>query len=266
MGVPPLLFGPPPHRLSPLLFTALSRWPRRPRRRWLASGRRTPSPAGPCPLTSPSTSKGHARGHPRALILGAAPAPVCIFSGTSGQLGGAAHPQVPRGVVKTQFYSHGVSRMGFLSPPELCLSLSGVRMFFWGRFCHFTMSPCLALDLGAHPVPRCPQSPSQPPVPPPWSSPRALPQAVPAPFAIPKLPLQIPPAPPLSLGPDSWNSSECRPAPSSLGTGRPRFLPAPLTPLVPRSADELDLFLFFTGGPCPWRCPSPTAAPASRSV
>lgn len=127
MGVPPLLFGPPPHRLSPLLFAVLSRWPRQPRRRWLASGRRTPSPAGPCPLMSPSTSKGHVRGHPRALILGAAPAPACVSSGTSGQLGGAAHPQVPRRVVKTQFYSRGVLRMGFLSPPR------AVPLPLWGK-------------------------------------------------------------------------------------------------------------------------------------
>lgn len=45
------------HLLSPSSFAVLSRWERQPRRRWLASGRRTPSPIVPCPLTSPFTSK-----------------------------------------------------------------------------------------------------------------------------------------------------------------------------------------------------------------
>lgn len=139
--------------------------------------------------------------------------------------------------------------MGFPSPPELCLSLAGARMFFWGRFCHFSTFPRLAPGLGAHPVPRCPQSPSQPPVPPPWSSPRALSPGRASALCHSQAASANSPGSPLSLGPDSWNSSECRPAcppaPSSLGTGGPRFLPAPLTPLVPRSADELALFLFF---------------------
>ncbi|XP_052652768.1 succinate dehydrogenase cytochrome b560 subunit, mitochondrial isoform X2 [Harpia harpyja] len=37
------------------LCDMLSRWERQPRRRWPASGRRTPSPIVPCPLTSPFT-------------------------------------------------------------------------------------------------------------------------------------------------------------------------------------------------------------------
>lgn len=205
-------------------------------------------------------------GTPPGSDFGGSPGPCVRFLWHFSQLGGQHTLRCPAGLLKLNFIHMGCRGWVFPPPPELCLSLAGGRMFIWGRCCHFSTFPCLALGLGAHPMPRCPQSPSQPPVPPPWSSPRALPQAVPAPFAIPKLPLQIPPAPPLSLGPDSWNSSECRPALSSLGTGRPRFLPAPLAPLVPRSADELDLFLFFTGGPCPWRCPSPTAAPASRSA
>lgn len=198
---------------------------------------------------SPSTSKGHGRGHPRVLILGAAPAFACVSSSTSGQLGGQRTPRYPAGLLKLSFIHMGCGGWVF-PPPQSSLPLPrwGEDVFL-GPLLSLFHVPSLSSRSGC--PPRALLSPK------PFSASCSAPlelSSSPSPGRASALchsqaASANSPGSPLSLGPDSWNSSECRPAcppaPSSLGTGGPRFLPAPLAPLVPRSADELALFLFF---------------------
>ena len=120
----------------------LSRWERRPRRRWPASGRRTPSPIVPCPLISPFTSK--------SLLASSA-----SHWGTSGLwYTTALAPEAPLGGRAARSHCHFRQRTGRPSTlhceqSELCggITASPVELMTLTVFIRGTVPPALRLGV-----------------------------------------------------------------------------------------------------------------------